>query len=297
LDMRKYLFPAVVLLLLSFTAKAQHTALRNEIARIARASSGKVGVAISLLENNDTLTYHNQERYVLHSVAKLSIAMAMLNQIDKGRFKRDQLIHITKEDLPENYSPLRDKYPEGNVDVSIELLINYMVSLSDNDACDILMKLLGGAQPIEDFVHSLGIAPIAIKVTEAQMKAAWPAQYNNWCQPYTQVQLLALMFHGVPLSKESNNYLSRTLLNTSTGPKRLKGLLPPGTPVGHKTGTSPTNDKGLSPATNDAGIIVLPNCKHLAISIFITDSYDPIATREMVIAKIAKAAHDEFARK
>jgi beta-lactamase class A len=183
------------------------------------------------------------------------------------------------------------------VDVPLEMLLAYMVSLSDNNACDIIMKQLGGAQTIERFIHGLGINQIAIKATEAQMAASWPVQYTNWCQPYAQVQLLGLIYHGVPLSKKSNDFLMRILLATSTGPKRLKGLLPAGTPVAHKTGTSATNDKGLSPATNDAGIIILPNGKHLAVSVFITDSYDPIAARELIIARIARAAHDEFTRK
>jgi beta-lactamase class A len=296
--MRKLSFLTFILLFISTSyARAQHQALRTEVDRIAKSSSGKVGVAISLLETGDTLTYHNQDHYVLHSVAKLSIAMAMMHEIDLGRFKLDQKIHITKADLPPTYSPLGDKYPEGNVDVPLDMLLTYMVSLSDNNACDIIMKQLGGAQPIENFIHGLGINQIAIKATEAQMAASWPVQYTNWCQPYTQVQLLGLIYHGVPLSKKSNEFLMRILLATSTGPKRLKGLLPQGTPVAHKTGTSPTNDKGLSPATNDAGIIILPNGHHLAVSVFITDSYDPIATRELVIARIARAAHDEFVRK
>lgn len=293
--MRKLLFIAAFLFTVC-AAQAQHQGLRNEINRIAQASKGRVGVAVSLLETNDTLTYHNQDHYVLHSVAKLAIAMKMLSEVDAGRFKLDQLIHITKTDLPENYSPLRDEYPNGNVDVLLEKLITYMVSLSDNDACDIILRLLGGPQTVENFVHSLGISKIAIRVSEAQMAASWPAQYQSWCQPFTQVQLLALIYHQVPLSKASNNYLMCILLATSTGPQRIKGQLPKGTPVAHKTGTSGTNSAGLSPATNDVGIIILPNGKHLAISVFISDSYAPLAMREEVIARIARAVHDEFAR-
>ena len=72
--------------------------------------------------------------------------------------------------------------------------------------------------------------------------------------------------------------------------------MPEGTVVAHKTGTSPTNAEGLSPATNDVGIITLPNGKHLAISVFVCNSTDDEATREAVIAKIAKAAWDFYAK-
>jgi len=72
--------------------------------------------------------------------------------------------------------------------------------------------------------------------------------------------------------------------------------LPAGTAVAHKTGTSPTNAEGLSPATNDAGIITLPNGKHLIISVFVCNSTNDEATRESTIAKIAKAAYDFYSK-
>jgi beta-lactamase class A len=293
--MRIYLFPAIILLFLTaYKAQAQHEKLRQEIDRIAHTTKGKVGVAITLLQGDDTLTYHNNYHYVLHSVAKFAIAMDMLHEIDKGRFKLDQLIHITKDDLPVNYSPLRDKYPNGNVDVSIRDLLSYMVSLSDNDACDIVIKQLGGTKHTDDFVHKLGVKQLVIKATEADMASAWPIQYNNWTEPMAQIQLLQIMYHNSLLSKASNDYLWQIMLATSTGPKRLKGLLPAGTQVAHKTGTSGTNKDGLSPATNDVGIILLPNGKDVAISVFITDATEDTATRELIIAQIAKAAYDEF---
>jgi len=147
-----------------------------------------------------------------------------------------------------------------------------MVSLSDNNACDILLRQIGGPKSVNDYMASLNIKPISIRATEAQMAAAWPVQYTNWCEPQTQTELLRLLYNGAALSKPGNDYLWQIMLATSTGPKRLKGQLPSGTPVAHKTGTSNTNDKGLTAATNDVGIIILPNGKHLAIAVFITDS-------------------------
>jgi beta-lactamase class A len=58
-----------------------------------------------------------------------------------------------------------------------------------------------------------------------------------------------------------------------------------------KTGTSFTDD-GLTHATNDIGIVTLPDGRRLAIAIFVTDSKADEATRESVIARIARAAYD-----
>lgn len=294
--MKKYLIILICVLMTISAAYAQHQELRNQIAQIAHASSGRIGVAIRLLENEDTLSYHDQEHYVMHSVFKFAIAMTVLNEVDKGRFKLDQPLFITKADLPENYSPLRDKYPDGNVNITIRELLSYMVTVSDNDACDILLKQLGGAKKVNDFVHLIGVKNIVIKVSEADMAASWPAQYNNWCYPSAQIELLKKLYHQTVLSKTNNDLLWQFMLNTYVCPKRIRGLLPEGTPLIHRTGTSATNDQGLSPGTNDAGIIILPNGKHLAVSIFVADSHDDMPARELIIARIARAAYDEFSK-
>jgi beta-lactamase class A/beta-lactamase class A VEB len=81
---------------------------------------------------------------------------------------------------------------------------------------------------------------------------------------------------------------------TSTGQGRLKGLLPAGTVVAHKTGSSGTNEEGLTAATNDIGIVFLPNGAHFVISVFVTDSKENDETNERIIAEIGKVAYDYF---
>jgi beta-lactamase class A len=58
----------------------------------------------------------------------------------------------------------------------------------------------------------------------------------------------------------------------------------------HKTGSSATVS-GLTPATNDVGLINLPDGRRLAIAVFVTDSTADDATRDAVIAHIAAAAY------
>ncbi len=73
--------------------------------------------------------------------------------------------------------------------------------------------------------------------------------------------------------------------------KRLEGDLPAGVRVAHKSGTSDV-DKGLAHATNDLGLIPLPDGRRIAIAVFVTDSTADQATREQVIARIARTAYD-----
>jgi beta-lactamase class A len=290
----RYLF-AVACALATCPAQAQHPGLRAAIEQAAEATPMRLGVAMRVLETNDTLSYHNGQRYPMLSVFKLAIALKVLHEVDRGRLRLAQPVMLTPADLPETYSPLRDKYPAGNVRVSVQDLLTYMVTLSDNNACDKLLQLVGGPRRVTAYVHGLGIRPFAVAVSEAQMGAHWASQYRNWSYPSAQLDLLSQVYRQTALSKPSSELLWRLLLATSVGPQRLKGLLPAGTPVAHRTGTSATNAQGLSPALNDVGIIVLPNGRHLAIAVFVADSYADTAAREQVIATIAKAAYDEFA--
>ena len=75
---------------------------------------------------------------------------------------------------------------------------------------------------------------------------------------------------------------------------RIKGQLPEGTIVAHKTGSSDTNEEGIIGAANDIGIVTLPNGRHFAISVFVTNSKENDETNEKIISDIAKAAWDYF---
>lgn len=293
--MKKLHLPILLILvfLLPRFTKAQDS-LKSQIIQIAKQSKGIVGVSMLGIETRDTLNYNGNARLVMHSVMKFPIAITVLNLVDKGKYKLDQKMKVGKGDMhPNTWSPMRDKYPNGT-EITIGELLSYMVSQSDNNACDFLLKKLGGTEKVRSYLYGLGIKGINIVASEGDMAKAWEVQYTNWCKPIDVVQLFDLFCQGRLLSKSSNDFLYKIMIETTTGPKRLKGLLPADAVVAHKTGTSGTNDEGLTPATNDVGIITLPNGKHLAIAVFVCNSKADDATRDSVIAQIAKAAWDFF---
>jgi len=293
--MSKIFASVLVILALSVNISyAQDKDLPTQIKEIAATSKGIVGVSILDIESRDTLNYNGNSRLVMHSVMKFPIAMTVLNLVDKGKYKLDQKLKVDKKFmLPNTHSPMRDKYPDG-AELPLSDILGYMVSQSDNDACDFLLNKIGGPKVVEDYIQSLGIKGIMVNTSEGEMAKAWEVQYTNWCKPVEVVHLLDIFYQGNALSKPSNDFLYKVMTETSTGPNRIKGLLPKDAVVAHKTGTSPTNDAGLSPATNDVGIITLPNGKHLAVAILVCNSTADEATREGVIAKIAKAAWDVY---
>jgi beta-lactamase class A len=287
-------------LLISAEVFSQKSAepLRKEIQDILKTDQGKVGVAILGIEDRDSLTFNNKTRFPMQSVFKFPLAMAVLHMVDEGKLKMDQKIHISKADLhPDTWSPIREKYPQGNIDLTLRELLEFSVSLSDNNGCDILFKLAGGTKKVDDYIKKLGVKQIAITATEYQMHQAWDVQYTNWCEPWAMMQLLEIFYKGKTLSRQSHDFLWKILTETPTGPKKIKGLLPQGTVVFHKTGSSGTNKDGITAASHDAGIVTLPNGKHFGIVVFVGDSKESEAYREALVARISKAAWDYYLTK
>jgi beta-lactamase class A/beta-lactamase class A VEB len=86
--------------------------------------------------------------------------------------------------------------------------------------------------------------------------------------------------------------------NTSTGAKRLKGLLPAGTVVAHKTGWSGQNKQtGITAAVNNIGIIFLPNGDPLYISVFVSESREDFEANERIIAEVAEVVWKHYTKK
>jgi len=112
--------------------------------------------------------------------------------------------------------------------------------------------------------------------------------------PNGTIELLSNLFRGELLPNELTQLLIDILKATTTGPARIKGLLPEGTVVAHKTGTTATV-MNLNGSTNDAGVIVMPGgAGKLAVAVYLKGSTVDLAAREQTIARIARAAFDAF---
>lgn len=287
-----------VLAVMSFGVFAQTTALRQKLQSIVAGADGKLGVAIIDLASNDSVTINGKGHFAMQSVYKFHLGLAVLNQIDKGKFKLDQKILVTKKDLlPNTWSPLRDRYPNGEVEIPLSEILVYTVAQSDNNGCDILFRLLGGPAFVDKYVKNLGIKDVAIKTTEEEMHNSTKAQFTNWSTPWSAVKLLEKFYQKSILSTPSHNFMWKTLAEATTGSQKIKGLLPKGTVVGHKSGLSGTDEKGVTAATNDIGIVALPNGNHYAIAVFYGNTKMSDKESDKVIAEVAKAAWDYFLAK
>jgi beta-lactamase class A len=271
--------------------------LQTKFQKIADSITGNLGVSALHIETGEFISLNGNKKFPMQSVYKFPIAMVMLHEIDAGKFSLDDTIKIDKSEyIPKaGHSPIRDKYPNGS-NLTIKDILEYNVSESDGTACDVLLRLLGGTDNVQESLHALGIKDIAISTTEMVQVTNDTIQYQNWTTPEAMSELLKTFHNGMYLSKGSQALLVEYMsISNKWFDRRIKGLLPSETEVVHKTGTARTYD-GLTRATNDAGIIKLPDGSHLAISVFVADSHDSQKKREMAIASAAKVAYDYWTK-
>ena len=282
---------ALLFILSAVSALAQEP-LRQQIRAIADEAHGKVSVACSLTGSALNCDLDPNAHPPMQSVFKLPLALMVLHQVEQGTFSLDQPMRFLPRDriLPHVYSPLQDQYPKAGVDVLLRELLRVSVSLSDNVAADILLRLVGGPKAVNTYIAALPVSGFHLQDSEAVLHHEVSAQYRNWFEPAGAVQLLRRISDNSPLTSE-HTALLLGWMTPAVQTKRLEGDLPAGTRVAHKSGTSDV-DGGVAHATNDIGLIPLPDGRRIAIAVFVTDSTADEATREQVIAHIARAAYD-----
>ncbi|MBC7900410.1 MAG: class A beta-lactamase [Saprospiraceae bacterium] len=279
----------------TFATPKTDAELQKQIEAIAAEAKGKVGVYATVIETGETVSLKGDGRFAMQSVYKVPIAMAVLWQVRHGKLKLDETVRVEKADFvtPGQRSPIRDKYPNGT-ELTLRELIRLSISESDGTASDVQLRLLGGAAAVQEYLTGIGITDIKVVNTEKEFAQNWQTQYANWATPAAAVELLRGMNSWTAIEGEGL-ILQGYMIDSPTGPKRLKGLLPKGTFVMHKTGTSGSRE-GVTAATNDIGIIPLPNGKNVVIAVFVSDSSESEQVREAVIAKIAKAVWDKWGK-
>lgn len=298
--MTRKLILSLYITLCSIPLWAQNAVLLQKINRITAGKKADIGISIIGPDKQDQLSIHADQLYPMLSTFKFPIALTVLHQVEQGRLTLKQELLIRPEDLLDNtWSPFREKYPAGNVRISLEEALTWMMCYSDNNITDLLLRLIGGTAPVQQFVGSaqlIGSKDFMIRNDENDMHQNWDAQFVNKISPGKATQLLEQFYQGKILNPVHTQWLYEAMLNNKTGLKRLKGKLPPEVKVAHRSGTSFTNKAGMTGAINSYGIIELPGNRKIVIAVFVHDTYESFDDAETIIADIAKATYDFYTR-
>jgi beta-lactamase class A len=298
--------------------------LEREIARLAPLAGGRVGVAAVHLESGREVFFNRAEPFPMASTYKVPIAVQLLTRVDRGELRLDSLIALTPADLHPGSGTLTELFDDPGVILSLRNLLELMLLISDNSATDVVLRTAGGPAEVTARMRALGLDGIRVDRPTVRLIADWvgvgeipPAEANARRQfrdvfqqvpdseraaaarrfnddprdtstPEAMARLLARIWRKEILRPETSDLLLDIMLRSTTGVDRIKGLLPPETPVSHKTGT-------IGGTTNDAGIVTLPgDTSHVVTVVFVKASDKETPERERAIAHIARTIHDYF---
>src|SRR6266404_4798157 len=148
----------LILLFTLFASSASaQTTLQQKIGAIAADARGKVSVACLLPGSTLNCDLNPDGHPPMQSVFKFPLALTTLHLIELGTLSLDRPVRFLPSDriLPHTYSPLQDKYPDANVDIPLRELLRLAVSLSDNTAADLVLRIIGGPAVVDAYVSSI----------------------------------------------------------------------------------------------------------------------------------------------
>ena len=277
-----------------FAQQKNHDELRSKLKTIASKYKATVGLSVIQLETNDTFSMNNQIHFPMQSVFKFPLSLTVLHLVEKRKISLQQKVFISKK-MSDNFSfsPLKNRNKGDSLWMSVDSLMMYSISYSDNLATDMLFETIGGTKVANDFIHKVGFKNIQIKKTELEIGGNMELMYENNSPPYDISRLLKNFYEGKIVNENSKQILLHYMIVNFSSDKRLKGCLQPNVVVAHKTGTSPFSDT-LKNICNDVGIIYLPNGNHLAISTFVINSRENYEATEKIIAILTKEIFDFY---
>ena len=298
-------------------------AFEQELEEIAASLDGTVGIAVTDVETGRSYAIRGYDWFPQQSVSKLWVTLTALDEVDEGRLELDEGVVIGPKDLTLFHQPIRDLVrARGNFRTDYADLIQRAITHSDNTANDRILRRVGGAEAVEDFLAAKKITGVRFGADERTKQSAiaglrWDQAFSqgnaffdardlvpdaarraafegyladplDGATPLGITKALARLARGELLSPASTALILATLQQTRSGPQRLKGGVPPGWSIGHKTGTGQFFD-GEQSGYNDIGILTSPDGHRYALAVMIGRTREPTLERMRMMQAVTVA--------
>jgi beta-lactamase class A len=303
--------------------------LQDELAGLVEAYGEDVGVAVTDVKSGWTADVSTEVPYPQQSVSKLWVAMAVLKAVDEGRMDVDGLVTLTDADRSVFFQPVVYKIGRTGYTTQISALLRRAIIESDNAANDKLMREVGGPDSVALAMDEMGLTGVTVGAYERDLQAQtaglpWRPEYGyDWnfqharerlprevrrsaleayldnppdgATPASITQALARLKRGELLSQASTARLLGLMSEVRTGPRRLKGGLPPGWSIGHKTGTG-QDFMGSSVGINDVGLLTAPDGRTYAVAVMMRRTRHGVPARLAFMQSVTRAVAAHWAR-
>ncbi|MBR0756520.1 class A beta-lactamase [Bradyrhizobium jicamae] len=205
-------------------------------------TGGKIGVYAENIATGSKLGWRADERFVMCSTFKASLAACVLSRVDRGQDRLDERISYTKADLLD-YAPVAKENLSSGA-MSISDLCKGAVELSDNTCANLLLARIGGPEALTAFWRALGDTTSRLDHNEPELNRSPPGDPHDTTTPSAMAGNLRRLIVGEALSADSRARLTDWMVNCKTGANRLRGGLPKDWTIGDKTGNNGKDASG-----------------------------------------------------
>jgi beta-lactamase class A len=298
--------------------------LERQIELVAKATDGVVGVSATHIETGRTVSVRGSEHFPMASSVKIPFAVQLMALVGEGKTSLEKMVALEPKDLHPGSGKLTELFFHPGVSLSLANYMELMLVISDNTAADVVLRAGGGPGRVSARMTALGLPGIRVDRNIAILISDWmgaknippESEWNKdiWDQIYDAVpdaehmsarkaqwadprdtatpddmtKLLVHIWKKDILDAKNADVLLGMLERCQTGKARLKGMLPEGTAVAHKTGS-------LGGVVDDVGVITLPgDAGHVAISVFTKAWSKPSEAAEKAVAEVARTVYDYF---
>jgi beta-lactamase class A len=230
--------PALVLAGPAFSWPAFIAPAPAPIRDYERKTRGRVGLYAENLQTGKALTWRANERFVMCSTFKASLAACVLGKVDIGQEHLDRMVPYGEKDLLE-YAPVaraKDNLAKGVL--SVEAMCKGAVEMSDNTCANLLLSAVGGPAALTNFWRTTGDGVSRLDASEPELNRSPPGDPHNTTTPAAMAGNLQRLVLGTMLMPPSRERLTNWMLGCQTGANRLRAGLPKAWSVADKTGNN-----------------------------------------------------------
>lgn len=312
--------------------------LDDQLFALGADFDGKVGIAVHDPVRGRMMHFNGTDLYPQQSVSKLWVALTALDQADRGLLDLGEVATVRRDDVAVFYSPIRKLVvANGAFSTSYRDYLRRAITQSDNTANDMVLRRVGGPEAVRRTLADKGFADIRFGPGERPMQSAiagleWQQAFafdktffevrkavphtvrrqafDNYvadpvdgASPVAIAAALSQLHEGALLSEASTQQYLAWLDEVKSGPNRLKGGLPEGWSIGHKTGTGqvldivPPGDPADQSGYNDVGILTAPDGSVYTVAVLIGRTQVPVPARMDMMHGVVRAVagyHEMF---
>ena len=229
----------------------------SALADYERASGGRIGFYAENVKSGAGLAWRADERFVMCSTFKASLAAFVLARVDRGEDRLDHMIPYGEKDI-QPYAPVaKQNLAKGRMPIAD--MCQAIVELSDNTCANLLLAHVGGPAKLTEFWRSLGDTTSRLDHYEPELNRTPPGGLEDTTTPAAMAGSLRRLVLDDALSQASREHLIKWMVNCKTGADRLRAGLPGDWKIGDKTGNNGKDgfgDIAVATPKPDAPIVI-----------------------------------------